>query len=506
MEGGRRASTGGTWRASSVLGADDLRFVRQQNGAPGRLGIALQLCSLRWLGFVPDDLTAAPPEAIGAVAEALDVPARAIFDYAVRAPTRREHRLAVREHAGFVTAGEAELESLRGWLVERALEHERPSLLFARAREELHRCRVERPAIDRVMRLVAWARERAHETTFERLAPQLTPERRTALDALLAPSAGGRTSHAWLRARPNAVSGRALRAELDKRRFLTDELGTDRFDLSGLPPNRRAWLAQTGRQASNQALARLAPERRYPVLMCFCAEALERVSDDALEVYDRALGAADRAAQRKRDEFERRARRDTHSTVGRFVDLAQVVLEAHDAGADALRLIDRRIGLKRLRQDLDRAQRINRPTDSHHDLLIDASGTSGRKLLGVLLDGLEFKATDADEDELLAALRLIAQLAGTSRRWLPGFSPSAFIDAQWRTHGSTALEAASIAAPTSFAPPTSCARRSAPGGCGCRAAAATKIPPASCCRSGCGRTRARRSPRPSSGRYKPASG
>jgi hypothetical protein len=50
---------------------------------------------------------------------------------------------------------------------------------------------------------------------------------------------------------------------------LTGELGADRFDLSGLPPNRRAWLAQTGRQSSNQALARLAPERRYPVLMCF---------------------------------------------------------------------------------------------------------------------------------------------------------------------------------------------------------------------------------------------
>jgi hypothetical protein len=42
------------------LDSDDLRFVRQQNGAPGRLGIALQLCTLRWLGFVPDELSAAP--------------------------------------------------------------------------------------------------------------------------------------------------------------------------------------------------------------------------------------------------------------------------------------------------------------------------------------------------------------------------------------------------------------------------------------------------------------
>jgi hypothetical protein len=39
-----------------------------------------------------------------------------------------------------------------------------------------------------------------------------------------------------------------------------------------------------------------------------------------------------------------------------------------------------------------------------------------------------------DEDELLAGLRLIRQLAGDKRRWLPGFSPSGSIDAQWRPH------------------------------------------------------------------------
>jgi hypothetical protein len=68
----------------------------------------------------------------------------------------------------------------------------------------------------------------------------------------------------------------ALGRELEKRTFLTGELGADRFDLEGLPPNRRAWLAQTGRQQTNQALARMAPERRFPVLMAFCVEAHDR--------------------------------------------------------------------------------------------------------------------------------------------------------------------------------------------------------------------------------------
>jgi hypothetical protein len=77
-------------------------------------------------------------------------------------------------------------------------------------------------------------------------------------------------------------------------------------------------------------------------------------------------------AQRKREELERRARRDTQTTVRRFVDLAQVLFEARDANAEVLRLVDRRIGLDRLREDLDRAERILRPHGTGHR----APGTS----------------------------------------------------------------------------------------------------------------------------------
>src|ERR1039458_4391045 len=114
------------------LGGDDLRFVRQQRGAPNQLGIALQLGALRWLGFIPEDLTSAPPEVLAALGDALDVTPRAIFDYAVRSPTRAEHRLLVRTHACFRAFAEREFEALRERLAEVALEHERSSLLLGR--------------------------------------------------------------------------------------------------------------------------------------------------------------------------------------------------------------------------------------------------------------------------------------------------------------------------------------------------------------------------------------
>lgn len=319
------------------------------------------------------------------------------------AQTRREHRPLVREHARFVAAGERAVAPVREWLVDQAMEHERPSLLFGALSVELRLRGIERPAVNEMMRLVGWARERAHELTYQRLAPQLTDETRAILDRLLV-ATGGQSKHAWLRARPTAVSGAAMRRELDKRAFLIETVGADQFGLSALSPNRRSWLAQTGRQQTNQALARMAPARRYPVLMAFCVEALERSTDDALEVFDRALGAADRAAQRKREEVERHGRREVQMTVRRFIDLSRVVLKAHDSGSDVLRLVERRIGIEQLRTDLDRAEGVARPHGTGHlEELLSDHGATGRKLLASVIDSLALRVTGTDEDELLRA-------------------------------------------------------------------------------------------------------
>jgi hypothetical protein len=50
-------------------------------------------------------------------------------------------------------------------------------------------------------------------------------------------------------------------------------------DLTALNPNRRKILARLGRTCSNQALRRMGPERRYPILLAF----LKRTFTDALD-------------------------------------------------------------------------------------------------------------------------------------------------------------------------------------------------------------------------------
>ena len=69
----------------------ELRLVKQHHGEANRLGFALQLCALRYLGFIPDDLKSAPDPAVGFLARQLGARAEAITDYsaAIRAAITR---------------------------------------------------------------------------------------------------------------------------------------------------------------------------------------------------------------------------------------------------------------------------------------------------------------------------------------------------------------------------------------------------------------------------------
>jgi uncharacterized protein DUF4158 len=56
-----------------TLSARDRESIPRSSAPYNRLGYALQLCALRFMGFVPDDLRSAPPEAVAFVAQQLRV-------------------------------------------------------------------------------------------------------------------------------------------------------------------------------------------------------------------------------------------------------------------------------------------------------------------------------------------------------------------------------------------------------------------------------------------------
>ena len=126
-----------------LLSEADTREVNRQREPPNRLGYALQLCTLRYLGFVPTDFQATPAVVVTFVAEQLGLDPRVLALYTNRR-TQSAQRLYAQAYLGFRRATPLDVYALHTWLLERALEHDKPTLLLQLACEKLHRERVVR--------------------------------------------------------------------------------------------------------------------------------------------------------------------------------------------------------------------------------------------------------------------------------------------------------------------------------------------------------------------------
>jgi TnpA family transposase len=103
-----------------TLTAHDLEIVVQQRGDHNRLGFALQLCTLHYLGFIPNNLLDSPPAVVRLLAHQLGVSSEALQAYGEREQTRSDHLAQILPHLGYRRTSPNDLAEIEAWLVARA--------------------------------------------------------------------------------------------------------------------------------------------------------------------------------------------------------------------------------------------------------------------------------------------------------------------------------------------------------------------------------------------------
>ena len=416
-----------------TLSLDDLRWLRSHRGAMERVGLAVQIGGLGFLGFVPADLAGVPPEVVQFVAKQVGAAPASFTRYArdVDGRTRRRHVAAVVEQAGWRTCGRGEWKALGDWLVARALEHDAPSVLFAQALGQLRAERVVRPGLDRLARTVGTARVAAGEEIRRRLGPELTPERCEQLDALLVTDPDlGVARLVWLNDGATSASAESIKAEVAKLGYLED-LGADGLDLSAVPPERRRQLASVARRSTPRALRLMPPERRHPILLAALATAHIEIIDETVRMFDMALASTDSNA---RDQLAEREREAVQADVERLVlldDILDVVLD-DSLDDSAVGAAVRGLGPERLagaaRSDDERP-----PRDGGHLELVEARFSHVRSFAPQVLGALSFAAS-VSPSEVADAVSLLQAMNADGRRHVPRDAPIEFVPARWRPY------------------------------------------------------------------------
>jgi TnpA family transposase len=265
--------------------------VKKQRKAYNRLGFAIQLCVLRYLGFSPDNLKNIPREVINYLVQQLHQPIEDLTRYGERSQTRTGHLQQILNYLQFHNPTDTDLAMLEKWLIERAQEHDKPFLLFQLAAQKLQTDKIIRPGVTVLERLVGTARSKAILETFQKLSPLLTKTNRQFLDSLLvnnadiAPKINQLT---WLRQSSTTNSPSAIVKTLKKLSFLKQQ-GIHQWNISHLNPNYLKFLAKIGKKSTGQYLQRASEERRYPILVAFVCQILVEITDETMDLFLRLI-------------------------------------------------------------------------------------------------------------------------------------------------------------------------------------------------------------------------
>lgn len=265
----------------------DKVFLSSFKGEHNRIAVIIQVCLIRFLGFLPNNWNNEIHDKITQfVMEQLNYNTNTLREYGKWDKVRSNHLQAILKHLNFrkwqPLIDEPTFEQ---WLIEQGMEHDNERYLLAILCEKLRQEKIFRPAIGTLETLVAGIRECLEIQTYQRLSPLWTEDFVKKLDNLLEVNAQKKmTLHRWLCNVPATNTAKEINFMFHKIDFLI-EIGAKSWDLSKLSQNRIKQLANAVRNDSNAHLKRFSPIKRYPMLVCFLRESYLDITDTILVMY-----------------------------------------------------------------------------------------------------------------------------------------------------------------------------------------------------------------------------
>ncbi|MEU7749343.1 Tn3 family transposase [Nonomuraea sp. NPDC049158] len=424
------------------LEAADRRRAMAANGARNQLGYAIQLGTARFLNCFLPDPEDVPAVVVDYVAEQLGLDSSALKGYGEK-EARWDHQKQIREAYGFEVFEEHAF-ALACWIYRRAWSNnERPIVLLDLVTHRLVEAKILLPGVSTVERMISEIRERVALRQYKILAALPSPGQKSVLEELVTVAEGRRISGLdRLRKSPTDVSGAGVGKALERHVELRG-LGAAGWDLSAVPAGKVAALARFAKAARAKAVADLAGDRKLATLVAFAA-VMEPVSaDEAIEVFDLAMGDLVRTSAFKAGKERLRTLKDLDTAA---IVLREVWLAIRDVAADPdgdVRAALDGMDLPAIHAAADTIGELaQEPDEDFQDQLLQRYATI-RRFLTKLLKVIDFHAGAAEAErsgagqgtrrgfELLEAIDFLKSLERRRSPVRPEEVPSAHLTSAW---------------------------------------------------------------------------
>jgi len=199
--------------------------------------------------------------------------------------------------------------------------------------------------------------------------------------------------------------------------------------MSVLNPNRQKFLARLGRKYTVQALRRMGPERRYPILLPFLKQTLIDLTDESSDLFDVCIASRHKKARKALQEYQATIVETTEAHSQLLQTIGDVTLDSTVTDGDLRQAISRHIPRSNLQLAVKEAHALRRPNGSLD--FLDDHDSYVRQFAPQFLDTLPFESHEEDAP-LLEAMAVFRALNTTKRRTLPDDVSVDFVPDNWQ--------------------------------------------------------------------------
>lgn len=393
------------------------KLVNQRRGNHNRLGFALQLCTVRFLGTFLANPIDVPELVVSYLAKQLEIKETDdLSRYLEREPTKREHAGCIQELYGYQDFNaQPEHWRLVRWLYERIWHSaERPSLLFDLTTARLVQRKILLPGVTTLTRLIATIRERANLRLWSMLAKLPTEKQRQNLEQLLVvPENAHQSEFERMRKSPTRLSAPSLVKALSRLEQIRT-LVIRQLNLSKIPTIRLHLLARYGMTSKAQILERMPMTRKIATLIAFAYILEEVATDDAIDLLDLLIRELLIKSQKEGKKERLKSLKDLDQAAFKLSEATAVLLDEEITDEEVRKIIFAQFDPQILAEAITTVQQLaKRDSNEYYYELMLARWRHIRLFLPKLLQTISFGATEAGMP-VVEALDFLKSLEGSS--------------------------------------------------------------------------------------------
>ncbi|MGH7173197.1 MAG: Tn3 family transposase [Gemmataceae bacterium] len=416
-----------------TLSDADVAMIRRCRGNHNRLGYALMLCYLRYPGRPLRTTERPPPALVSFVAAQIDVPPEGLDDYLASEQNRRRHAAELQDRLRLRPFGTRPAAELTIWLLPHAIENDRLAYLAELVTEECRQRRIIVPRPGALERLCIEVRHQARREIQRRLTDGLLADQRRRLDALMQRrEETGQSWLTWLRQMPEAAKPTAMLGLIER---------LDHVRAIGIEPRRgqqvhQARLAQLAREAGSTTVQHVAGyerQRRYATLVAISLDLAASLTDQAIDLFDRLVGAMFNKAEGRQARAFQADARAINDKVRLYARVGAALIAAHEHEQDAFGAITAVISWERFRTTVAEAEALARPEtfDAYQKLGEHYAGI--RRWSPAFLEAFAFESVPASAS-LLRAIEVLREANRTDKPAVPASAPTGFVRQRWASY------------------------------------------------------------------------